>query len=100
MVAANETIWAERLPRSGRILLDAPDLQVSPADFQVQAGGWIDHYQPSSLLTRCGHFSFRATGIARGIHTSNATKPVTTNAIAQIRSRLNHDRRSMARPNF
>ena len=32
--------------------------------------------------------------------TMSATNPVTTNATAQIRSRLNHDRRSIASPNF
>ena len=37
---------------------------------------------------------------ARVNQTSRATTPVTTSATAQIRSRLTHDRRSIARPNF
>jgi hypothetical protein len=59
MVAATETIWAERLLRSGRILLDAPDLQVSPANLKVQDGGWIDHYLPIRP-NAAGSFQFGA----------------------------------------
>jgi AraC family transcriptional regulator len=46
MTAAAEIIWAERLPRSGHVLLEnAPDFQLYPAGFKVK-GGWIDHYLP------------------------------------------------------
>jgi AraC family transcriptional regulator len=46
MLAATEEIWSERLPRSGRRLVDAPDFQVYPADFKVEPGGWVAHYLP------------------------------------------------------
>jgi hypothetical protein len=38
-------IWSERVPRSGRVLLEAPDFQLYPANFKVK-DGWIEHYLP------------------------------------------------------
>lgn len=44
MTAAADTIWSERLPQSGRILLDASDFQLYPADFKVK-DGWIEPFR-------------------------------------------------------
>jgi AraC family transcriptional regulator len=46
MTAADDAIWSEHLPHSGRVLVEeAPDFQLYPADFKVR-DGWIDHYLP------------------------------------------------------
>ena len=45
MTAAAEIIWSERLPQSGRVLVEAPDFHIYPGDFKIKYG-WIDHYLP------------------------------------------------------
>jgi hypothetical protein len=52
-----------------------------------------------AIVRRMTTWYLRRDSVVNGIQANSATKPVTTNAIAQIRSRLNHDRRSTARPN-
>ncbi len=46
MTAAADAIWSERLPHSGRVLVEAaPDFQLYSADFKVRDGR-IDHFLP------------------------------------------------------
>ena len=45
MTAAAEVIWSERVPQSGRVVIEAPDFQLYPADFKIK-NGWIDHSLP------------------------------------------------------
>ncbi len=45
-MAAQAEIWGERLPRSGRRILQAPDFQIYPANFRLGNGGWIEYYVP------------------------------------------------------
>ncbi|HXQ11162.1 MAG TPA: AraC family transcriptional regulator [Caulobacteraceae bacterium] len=47
MDAAAKEIWGERLPRCGRKLVQAPDLEFYPADSTPdQAGAWVEWWVP------------------------------------------------------
>lgn len=47
MQAAAREIWGERIPKSGARLVQAPDLEFYPADFQPGApGAWVEWWIP------------------------------------------------------
>jgi AraC family transcriptional regulator len=47
MLAAAKEIWGERLPKSGRRLVQAPDLEFYPPDFEPgKAGVWVEWWVP------------------------------------------------------
>ena len=47
MLAAAREIWGERLPKSGRKLAQAPDLEFYPADFEPgKADTWVEWWAP------------------------------------------------------
>jgi AraC family transcriptional regulator len=47
MQAATKAIWGERVPKSGRRLVQAPDLEFYPADSTPdQAGAWVEWWVP------------------------------------------------------
>ena len=47
MQAGMKEIWGERVPRSGHVLVQAPDLEVYPEDFQPdRPGAWVEWWLP------------------------------------------------------